>query len=44
MTYIISISATGKAMFDIAGNCAIGMISITFITQMKKNSDTRNGR
>ncbi len=40
----MSISATGKPIRDIAGNCATGMISIRFITQMKKNSETRNGR
>ena len=40
----MSISATGKAIIDIGGNWATGMISIRFISQMKKNSETRNGR
>ncbi len=40
----MSISAAGKAISDAAGNCAAGMISMMFMTQMKKNSATRNGR
>ena len=35
---------TGNAIRDMAGNWESGMISIRFMTQMKKNSDTRNGR
>ena len=34
----------GKALRDVAGNWKNGMISIRFISQMKKNSDIRNGR
>ena len=40
----MTISTNGKAKKDIAGNCATGMISIRFMIQMKKNSETRNGR
>ncbi len=34
----------GRRSCDIGGNWATGMISIRFISQMKKNRETRNGR
>src|SRR5260370_10238546 len=40
----MTMSATGNANSEFAGNGATGTISMMFMTQMKKNSDTRNGR
>src|SRR5450755_460701 len=37
-------SDQGKPLRDIAGNWKNGMISIRFMSQMKKNSDIRKGR
>src|SRR5215472_3076538 len=42
--HTISARPTGYAYFDVAGNSISGMIPNRFITQMKKNSETRNGR